>query len=188
MPVYVGMRAIRPTVICIWKAFRRDFYLYLFYLMVRWETHPTDVPMTNKLFLTQTDTTIGFVSQNPSKIDQAKKRLPNKHYIRVVNSLETLKTFTRIPQQHKNRVRRAKGTTFIFPQGDSFRVVKGTKHNLLLDRVKWLYSSSANLSGAVYDETYAKKMTEIIVNFPNGNSGESSKIYRLGQRAIKSVR
>ena len=144
--------------------------------------------MKTDLYLTQTDTTIGFVSQDSQKIDQAKKRLSNKHYIRVVNSLKSLKTFSRVPQKHKNRVRRSTRSTFIFPQGESFRVVKGTKHNLLLNRVKWLYSSSANLSGAVYDEDYAKKKAEAIVSFPNGNSGEASKIYRLGHRTIKSVR
>jgi len=142
----------------------------------------------NNLYLTQTDTTIGFVSQDTSKIDVAKKRLDNKHYIRVVDSFETLKTFTRVPQKHKNRVRRAKLTTFIMPQGESFRVVKGTKHNLLLNRVKWLYSSSANLSGAEYNELYAKNMAEVVVSFPDGNSGEASKIYRLGHGVIKSVR
>ena len=144
--------------------------------------------MKNNLFLTQTDTTIGFVSQDASKIDVAKQRLPEKHYIRVVNSLETLKIFTRVPQKHKNRVRRARRTTFIMPQGESFRVVKGSRHNLLLNRVKWLYSSSANLSGSEYNELYAKKMAEVIVSFPDGNSGEASKIYRLGHRVIKSVR
>jgi len=144
--------------------------------------------MKNNLFLTQTDTTIGFVSQDASKIDVAKQRLPDKHYIRVVDSLETLKTFTRVPQKHKNRLRRARGTTFIMPQGESFRVVKGSRHNLLLNRVKWLYSSSANLSGAEYNELYAKKMAEVIVSFPDGNGGEASKIYRLGHRVIKSVR
>ena len=117
----------------------------------------TTLLMKSNLYLTQTDTTIGFVSQDPTKIDQAKNRLPDKYYIRVVDSLKILKTFTRVPQEHKNRLRRSIRTTFIFPQGESFRVVKGTKHNLLLNRVKWLYSSSANLSGAVYDEDYAKK-------------------------------
>ena len=156
--------------------------------MVRWQSHPTDVFMKINLYLTQTDTTIGFVSQEPSKIDHAKKRLPNKHYIRVVNSLETLKTFTRVPQEHKNRVRRSKQTTFIMPNGDSFRVVKDTKHNLLLDRVKWLYSSSANLSGAVYDEVYARNMTEVVVSFPEKSQGKASKIYRLSQTNIRSVR
>lgn len=144
--------------------------------------------MKHKLYLTQTDTTIGFVSQDASKIDKAKKRLPNKHYICEVDSLETLKGFVRVPTEHKNRLRRSKQTTFIFPQGVSFRVVKGTKHNLLLNRVKWLYSSSANLSGAVYDEDYARAMTEVVVSFPNGNDGKASKIYRLGHRTIKSIR
>lgn len=144
--------------------------------------------MKTNLYLTQTDTTIGFVSQDASKINIAKKRLPNKYYIRVVNSLETLKTFTRIPQKHKNRVRRARRSTFIMPYGESFRVVKGTKHNLLLDRVKWLYSSSANLSGAEYDECYAKDNAEVIVSFSNKYEGKASRIYRLGHTIVKTIR
>jgi len=144
--------------------------------------------MKINLYLTQTDTTIGFVSQDSQKIDQAKNRLPNKHYIRVVNSLETLKTFTRIPQKHKKRVRRAKQTTFIFPQGESFRVVKDTKHNLLLDRVKWLYSSSANLSGAEYDELYSKDNAEVIIVFSTNRKGSASKIYLLGQKRMRLIR
>ena len=144
--------------------------------------------MNNKLFLTQTDTTIGFVSQDPSQIDRAKRRLPNKYYIRVVNSLETLKSFTRVPNMHKNRLRRSKKTTFIMPNGLSFRVVKGTKHNILLDRLKWLYSSSANLSGAEYDEDYAKDKAKVLVTFPMKRRGSASKIYLLGQRNIKSIR
>ena len=144
--------------------------------------------MKNRLYLTQTDTTIGFVSQDASQIDRAKKRLPNKHYICVVNSLKTLKTFTRVPEKYKNRVRRSKRTTFIMPNGLSFRLVKGTEHNLLLDRISWAYSSSANLSGAGYDNVYAKKMTEIIVTSPNAKGGQASKIYRLSQNRIKGVR
>ena len=64
--------------------------------------------MKDKVFLTQTDTTIGFVSQNAVKLTQIKQRPPHKHYIKAVNSLSTLKTFARVPQNHKNRVRRAK--------------------------------------------------------------------------------
>jgi len=140
------------------------------------------------LFLTPTDTTIGFVSQNSSKIDRAKNRKPNKHYIRVVDSLKTLRSFTRVPTAHKNRVRRAKKTTFIMPNGLSFRIVKATEHNLLLDRLHWLYSSSANLSGAEYDEGYAKERAEVIVTLPKAKSGKASTIYRLGQKNIKVIR
>jgi len=144
--------------------------------------------MKTKLYLTQTDTTIGFVSQDASKIDKAKKRLPNKHYIRVVNSLETLKSFTRVPQKHKNRLRRAKKTTFIMPNGLSFRVVKDTEHNLLLNRLHWVYSSSANLSGAEYDEKYARDKAEVIVTSSIKKNGMASKIYRLGQKKMVGVR
>ena len=144
--------------------------------------------MRNALYLTQTDTTIGFISQESMKIDKAKKRKPNKHYIKVVNSLEILKTFTRVPNKYKNRVRRAKRTTFIMPNGLSFRVVKNTKHNLLLDRLKWVYSSSANLSGSEYDEQYAQNNTEVIVSFPEQKDGNSSRIYKLGQTNIRSIR
>ena len=144
--------------------------------------------MKDNLYLTQTDTTIGFVSQDSSKIDDAKKRKPNKHYICVINSLETLKIFTRIPQRHKNRVRRSKRTTFIFPKGKSFRVVKDTKHNLLLDRVDWLYSSSANLSGSIYNEDYAKRMTQVDVIFTDKTTKKASKVYRLSQINLKVIR
>ena len=141
-----------------------------------------------QIYLTQTDTTIGFVSQNASKIDEAKKRKPNKHYIQVVDSFKTLKSFTRVPTAHKNRVRRAKQTTYIMPNGLSFRVVKETQHNLLLDRLHWLYSSSANLSGAEYDESYAKQRAEVIVSFPKESRGNPSTIYHLGQKNMKVIR
>jgi len=144
--------------------------------------------MTNSLFLTQTDTTIGFISQNSSKIDKAKRRLPNKHYIRAVNSLKTLQKFSRVPNRYKNRVRRSKRTTFIMPNGISFRVIKDCEHNLLLDRVGWVYSSSANLSGAEYDEVYAREATEVVVASPLESRGEASRIYRLGVGGIGSVR
>jgi tRNA A37 threonylcarbamoyladenosine synthetase subunit TsaC/SUA5/YrdC len=140
------------------------------------------------LFLTPTDTTIGFVSQDSTKIDKAKKRLPNKYYIKVVNSLKTLKSFSRVPQKYKNMVRRAKKTTFIMPNGNSFRVVRESKHNLLLDRLKWAYSSSANLSGKEYNPDYAKEVAEIIISEPNIKNSIPSKIYRLGRDRLRVVR
>ena len=144
--------------------------------------------MQKKIYLTQTDTTIGFIAQNPYKIDIAKKRKPNKHYICVVNSLAMLKQFSRVPNRHKNVLRRAKRTTFIMPNGLSFRVVKNTKHNLLLDRLGWAYSSSANLSGASYSEVYAKDKAEVLVSFALKKNAKASKIYKLSQTNIRSIR
>ena len=147
-----------------------------------------DFFMKNRLFLTQTDTTVGFVSQESTKIDIAKRRLPNKHYIRVVDSLERLKAFTRIPNSHKSRLRRSRKTTFIMPNGLSFRVVKDTQHNLLLNRMGWVYSSSANLSGTEYDREYAEDNTEVVVSFPKEQKGSASTIYLLGQKRMRLVR
>ena len=144
--------------------------------------------MKNRLYLTQTDTTIGFVSQDSTKIDRAKRRLPNKHYIRVVDSFQTLQTFSRVPNAHKNRIRRSKKTTFIMPNGLSFRVVKDCEHNILLNRIGWVYSSSANLSGDEYNEQYAKDNAEVIVSFPVQRIGTASTIYLLGQKRMRLVR
>jgi tRNA A37 threonylcarbamoyladenosine synthetase subunit TsaC/SUA5/YrdC len=143
--------------------------------------------LKNKVFLTQTDTTIGFVSQNASKLDEIKQRPSHKSYIKVVNSLATLQGFTRVPTQHKNRLRRAKKSTFILPNQDSFRVVYDKHHLLLLDRLKWAYSTSANLSFHKYDENFAKEKADIIIS-PLFNNRKASSIYKLGKNTLKRIR
>ncbi len=143
--------------------------------------------MKDKVFLTQTDTTIGFVSQNADKLTQIKQRPPHKHYITAVNSLETLKVFTRVPQKYKNRVRRARKTTFVMPNGHSFRLIKDKHHLLLLDRLKWAYTTSANLSNEAYDESFAREMADVIIE-PLKKTDQASKIYRLGNYSIKRIR
>ncbi len=143
--------------------------------------------MEDTVFLTQTDTTIGFVSQNADKLTQIKQRPPHKYYIKAVNSLDTLKTFTRVPQKHKNRVRRAKKTTFIMPNGDSYRVIKDKHHLLLLNRLKWAYTTSANLSNEAYDELFARKMADVIIE-PIQENRQASSIYRLGKNTLRKIR
>jgi len=141
----------------------------------------------NLVFLTQTDTTIGFVSQNAENLTAIKQRPPHKHYIKAVNSLQTLKTFTRVPSSHKNRVRRANKTTFIMPNTHSYRVVRDQHHLLLLNRLKWAYTTSANLSNFSYDEKFAKEAADIIIS-PLQERQEASHIYKLGKTAIKRIR
>jgi tRNA A37 threonylcarbamoyladenosine synthetase subunit TsaC/SUA5/YrdC len=143
--------------------------------------------LSDKVFLTATDTTIGFVSQNAEKLTQIKKRPPHKHYIKVVNSLQTLKTFTRVPAAYKNQVRRARRTTFIMPDGHSYRVIRDRHHLLLLNRLRWAYSTSANLSGMPYDEAFAKEAADIIVA-PLVAHKAPSRIYKLGRHKRKRIR
>jgi len=141
----------------------------------------------DKVFLTQTDTTIGFVSQNGDKLTEIKQRPPHKHYIKAVNSLQTLQTFTRIPSKHKNRVRRAKKITFVLPNMHSYRVVQDKHHLLLLNRLKWAYTTSANLSNKPYDETFARELTDVIIE-PLHRTEKSSHIYKLGKNTLKRIR
>ena len=143
--------------------------------------------LKDKVFLTQTDTTIGFVSQNTDKLTSIKQRPPHKHYIKAVNSLATLQTFTRVPSSHKNRVRRSTKTTFIMPNGHSYRLIKDKHHLLLLDRFRWAYTTSANLSSKPYDEMFARENADVIIE-PLNQSSEASSIYKLGKNAIQRIR
>ncbi|MCB4742999.1 MAG: Sua5 YciO YrdC YwlC family protein [Sulfurovum sp.] len=139
------------------------------------------------IFLTQTDTIVGFISQNSTKLTQIKQRPPHKHYIRAVNSLHLLKSFTRVPKIHKKRLRHSQKTTFIMPNTCSFRVVKDSHHLLLLNRIDWAYTTSANLSGNTYDENFSKDATDIIVE-PLHNECTPSRIIKLGKYSLKKIR
>jgi len=143
--------------------------------------------LQDKVFLTQTDTTIGFLSQNANKLTLIKQRPPHKHYITAVNTLKTLQNFTRIPHIHKNRVRRSNKTTFILPNKRSYRVIHDKHHLQLLNRLQWAYTSSANLSNQNYNETFVREVADIIIE-PLQAYTKSSTIYKLGKQMIKRVR
>ena len=143
--------------------------------------------LDTQVFLTQTDTTIGFVSQNAERLTAIKQRPPHKSYIKAVNSLHTLKTFARIPSSHKNRVRRSKKTTFILPNGHSYRVIQDTHHLLLLSRLTWAYTTSANLSNTPYDADFAKEKADVIIS-PLKENTQASTIYKITHSSIKRIR
>ncbi len=142
--------------------------------------------LKNKVFLTSTDTTIGFVSQNSDRLNQIKQRSNEKKFIKALDSLDTLKSFTRVPNAHKKMFRRAKKTTFII-NDDSYRVVADAHHLLLLGRLKWAYTTSANPSGKEYDENFAKENADVII-YPLKEGKSISKIYKLGKNNIKKIR
>jgi tRNA A37 threonylcarbamoyladenosine synthetase subunit TsaC/SUA5/YrdC len=143
--------------------------------------------LKDKVFLTNTDTTIGFISQNSSKLNSIKKRPPHKRYIKAINSLHTLKQHTRVPSKYKKLVRRANKTTFILPNGNSYRLIKDKKHLLLLDRLKWAYTTSANLSNYNYDEEFAKSSADIII-YPLNYTDRVSTIYKINSKKLKRIR
>ena len=144
---------------------------------------------SNKIYLTQTDTTVGFLSKNYKRLNQIKHRNINKKVLREVDSLTTLKMFVRVPNKFKKRVRRAKKTTFIYPSGNSFRVIKDETHLRFLKKFKWMYSTSANLSTQKFNKKWAINQADVIVENKCGFfEGKASSIYKVNNFKIKKIR
>lgn len=140
------------------------------------------------LFLAQSDTTAGFLSQSESKINLAKGR-EKKKVLLEVESLATLKDFVRIPQKHKNLIRRSSKTTFIYPNSKAYRVIKDPYHLRFLQTFKWMYSSSANPTKKGFDPLYATQKAEVIIKDKRGiYESIPSKIYKINQAQIKRIR
>ncbi len=143
--------------------------------------------MHTKVFLAQTDTTVGFLSKSYKKLNEIKKRPLNTPCIKVVDSLSELTNHVRVPIKHKSLVRRAKKTSFIYPNAQSLRVVFEGVHQEFLSTHTWLYSTSANLTGKDFDERWARDEADEVeeVSF----SQESpSKIVRLGRIKKQRIR
>ena len=141
--------------------------------------------MQSKIFLTNTDTTIGFLSQCKSALDRAKRRAPNKEYIQALPSFKALQK--RIPKNFRARVRRSKKATYILSKNYSFRINKDTRHNLLLNRLTYTYTSSANQSNKDYEESYAKEQSDIII-YPLLPPQNPSTIFKINSVSIKKLR
>jgi len=141
------------------------------------------------VFLTQTDTTIGFVSQSAQRLTQIKQRPPHKYYIKALPSLRALKSFIRVPEKHKNRIRRAKRSTFIFPDRHSYRIVREKRHLSLIQKLGWAYTTSANLSGECFDLKFAADSADVIVGYPDHKETKSaSNIFKLNNIRMKRIR
>ncbi len=141
------------------------------------------------VYLAQTETTAGFLSQSAQALIQTKNRPSSKAFLMSVDSLCTLQSFTRVPKAHKNRVRRASKTTFAYPCGLAIRVVKDKEHLEFLKKLRWSYSTSSNPSGQGFDETFAKERANVIVFTCKGFFEDTpSSIYKLGKRRIEKLR
>jgi len=142
-----------------------------------------------RVYFAQTDTTAGFLSQDAARLAAIKGRDPKKPFLREADSLATLKNFARVPKKHKKLVRRARRTTFVYPNGEALRVVFDEAHLRFLRRFGWMYSTSANRSGEGFDPEFAKEAADVVVEDERGFfEGKPSKIVRLGKRRKKRVR
>jgi len=141
------------------------------------------------VYLVQTDTTVGFLSQNSQKLADSKQRDQAQAFIKCVDTLQILQNFTRVPKKYKNLVRRSSKTTIIYPNNQAIRVVKEFEHVKFLKKLKWAYSSSANLTKKNFDENYAKQKADIIVEDRRGLfEGQPSLIIKINSKKARRLR
>ncbi len=145
--------------------------------------------ITQKIILTQTDTTVGFLSQNGTKLAQIKSRPSKKPFIKVYKNFKSLAyDKVRIPNKQKNRVRRANQSSFIV-NTQSFRVASLTLHSTVLQNLSWSYSTSANESGKKFSRNFCEEKADIIIEDKMGlYENKASKLYKINNKKIMRLR
>jgi tRNA A37 threonylcarbamoyladenosine synthetase subunit TsaC/SUA5/YrdC len=141
------------------------------------------------ILLTQTDTTVGFLSQDAQKLSHIKSRQSNKPFIKVYKTFKAFKQdHKRVPNAQKNRVRRLKKTTFII-KNFAFRVAPDVMSSACLRENQWTYSTSANQSGKKFSRSFCEQKADIIIEDKKTLfEGKASKLYKVNNKRIKRLR
>ena len=141
------------------------------------------------LYLVQTDTTVGFLTQDSALLSRVKNRPNTKAFVTVYSDFTSFKKEkNRIPNHHKNHVRASKRTTFISKDRAS-RIITASEHHNFLKPFGWFFSSSANESGKVFDKDFAFNASEIIVEDAHGFSEKiPSSIIKLSDTRKMKLR
>jgi tRNA A37 threonylcarbamoyladenosine synthetase subunit TsaC/SUA5/YrdC len=87
-------------------------------------------------------------------------------------------------------VRNSKKTSFVYPKGESFRVVdRNNKHYKFIKKFGSIYSTSANESGANFDVNFAieKCDVEVLTNKKYFES-DASSIIKFGKTKYTKIR
>ena len=143
----------------------------------------------NQVILAQTDTTVGLLSQDDKKLSEIKERPLHKPFIQSFDSLETYtKMCGRVPNRHKNRLRRSRSTTYVI-NNKAVRIVRDGLHHQLLSKYGWLYSTSANEKGKSFVRSFAQEQADLVVEDERGLfEGTASNIYKINRRKIRRLR
>jgi tRNA A37 threonylcarbamoyladenosine synthetase subunit TsaC/SUA5/YrdC len=142
-----------------------------------------------RVYLVQTDTTVGFVSQDRARLNLIKGRDLNQPCLICVPTYEALKREVRVPNRFKKRVRRAKKSTFLYPNKKAIRVVHEPIHKEFLKKLGWAYSTSANPTKKGFDLEYAKKSADEIVEDERGFfEAPASSLWKIGLKRARRIR
>jgi tRNA A37 threonylcarbamoyladenosine synthetase subunit TsaC/SUA5/YrdC len=137
------------------------------------------------VILTQTDTTVGFLSQDERQLQTIKSRNSTKPFIKVYKDFQSLTT--RVPNTHKNLIRRSKKTTFII-RNRAFRVTQSILNSSLLN-AHWYFSTSANAAGKNFDRIFCEEKADIIIeNKTLLHEERASSLLKINKNTIRRLR
>ena len=138
------------------------------------------------IILTQTDTTVGFLSQDANELQSIKSRPSSKPFIKVYNNFASLNL--RVPRSRRKTCRRAKKTTFIVKE-QAFRVAKPHLASSFLRLSPWHFSTSANESGKSYERAFCEQKADIIIEDKGSLfEGEASKLLKINAKKVRRLR
>ncbi|RLA68602.1 MAG: Sua5 YciO YrdC YwlC family protein [Epsilonproteobacteria bacterium] len=144
--------------------------------------------MKTPVLLAQTDTTVGFLSQDTLKLSRIKRRSSDKPFLKSYADLKTFKCFNRIPKHFKRQLRRSRTTTYVV-KAEAFRIISDPIHQSIITPYGWLYSTSANLSGHGFSNDFAQEHADIIIEDKRGlHETLPSNIIKLGFGRRKRLR
>jgi len=141
------------------------------------------------VILTQTDTTVGFLSQDSLKLQEIKSRNSLKPFIKVYSNIKAFKeNGNRVPNSKKSLIRRSKKTTFIV-KNRAFRIANNNLNSSLLRASKWNYSTSANESGKNFDREFCESKADIIIEDKDSlYEGNPSSLYKINSKKTERLR
>ncbi len=141
------------------------------------------------IILLQTDTTVGFLSQNSQKLFEIKSRSQTKPFLKVYSSLKDFKNdFNRVPSSQKKLFRSSKKTTFVI-KNQALRVSKLSLNSQIVRDITWQYSTSANESGKNFNRLFCEDKSDIIVEDKDALIEKSSSIIlKINNKKIKRLR
>ena len=142
----------------------------------------------SRVYLAQSDTTVGIFSTDYKKLNILKKRNEDKPCLMSVSSLHKLNKLSRVPSKYKNMIRRAKQKTFLYPNKKAIRVSSDARHNIFLDKFDFLYSTSANLHKQKFNYKDISILVDEIINDGHFRESPSSLIYKINNHTIKRLR
>ena len=141
------------------------------------------------VILTQTDTTVGFLSQDNLKLQEIKSRQSDKPFIKVYKNLKSFsENGKRVPNSKKSLLRRSKKTTFIV-KNSAFRIANYILDSSILRNSDWNYSTSANESGKNFDREFCESKADIIIeNKDSLYEGNPSSLYKMNSKKMERLR